>query len=229
MDLSFVKDLNESSQYRTRFSLANVTPRVIADHAFIDMITLWILYNEYDYAPTAVEYARKTMMFGNFDVYRQSSTDLYMTLHILVSKNLSLVKHDESAKLFFQRIHLSSILVNVFLKKITNNSLVSLSARQVLQKIERELKIEDSNYRSIRRLAQNWGFLTNNQKSLVITKILQFYNTNANRSELMAVLGNFAEVKGLIIDDTGTQPNQNNDITSVSKLATLGVTKYNKE
>lgn len=229
MDLSFVKDLNESSQYRTRFSLANVTPRVIADHAFIDMITLWILYNEYDYAPTAVEYARKTMMFGNFDVYRQSSTDLYMTLHILLSKNLSLVKHDESAKLFFQRINLSSIPVNVFLRKITNNSLVSLSARQVLQKIERELKIEDSNYRSIRRLAQNWGFLTNNQKSLVITKILQFYNTNANRSELMAVLSNFAEVKGLIIDDTGIQPNQNNDITSVSKLATLGVTKYNKE
>jgi hypothetical protein len=229
MDLSFVKDLNESSQYRTRFSLANVTPRVIADHAFIDMITLWILYNEYDYAPTSVEYARKTLMFGNFDMYRQSSTDLYMTLHILISKNLSLVKHDESAKLFLQRIHLNPTIINVFLKKITNNSLVSLSARQVLQKLERELKIEDSNYRSIRRLAQNWGFLTNIQKSLVITKILQFYNAHASRSELMSVLSDLAEVKGFIIDDADIQMNQNNDITSVSKLATLGVTKYNKE
>lgn len=229
MDLSFVKDLNESSQYRTRFSLANVTPRVIADHAFIDMITLWILYNEYDYAPTAVEYARKTLLFGNFDMYRQSSTDLYMTLHILISKNLSLVKHDESAKLFFQRIYLNPTIINVFLKKITNNSLVSLSARQVLQKMERELKIEDSNYRSVRRLAQNWGFLTNIQKSLVITKILQFYNAHASRSELMSVLVDLAEVKGFIIDDTDIQMNQNNDITSVSKLATLGVTKYDKE
>jgi len=45
----------------------------------------------------------------------------------------------------------------------------------------------------------------------------------------MTVLSDLAEVKGFVIDDTAIQMNQNNDITSVSKLATLGITKYNKE
>lgn len=226
MDLSFVKDLNESSQYRTRFSLANVTPRTIADHAFIDMIVLWILYNEYDYAPIAMEYARKTTLFGNFDAYRQSSTDLYMTLHILVSKNVSLVKHDESAKVFMDRLHLNTNQIMVYFKKITNNDLTSLYARQFLQKIERDLKIEDSNYRSVRRLAQNWGLLTNYQKSLVATKILQFYSFNASRSELNHLMTELAQNKGFILENL-EDINDQNDIASVSKLASLGI--INKE
>ncbi len=227
MDLSFVKDLNESSQYRTRFSLSNVTPRIIADHAFIDMIVLWILYNEYDYAPTAIEYARKTTLFGNFDCYRQSATDLYMTLHILISKNMSLVKQDNSAKVFLDRLHLNNNQIMVYFKRIINNELTSLYARQFLQKIERDFKIEDSNYRSVRRLAQNWGLLTTYQKSLVSTKILQFYSSHANRSELYHLMNEMAQNKGFILENVEDILDQN-DIASVSKLATLGITK-NKE
>jgi len=175
MDLSLVKDLNESSQYRTKYSLASASTRDIANHAFIDMIVLWILYNEYDYAPSAIEYANKTTRYGGFNTYRQSSTDLYMTLYILISKNSGLTSGDPNSKIFLDRITPNSLEIQNYLKRIYRNELTAVSARQFFQKIERDLKIDDSNYRSVRRLAQNWGLLSNNQKSLIVTRIIQFY------------------------------------------------------
>lgn len=220
MNLTFVKDLNESSQYRTRFSFSSVTPRILADHSFIDCVVLWILYNEYDYAPVATEYARKTTIFGNFNIYRQSSTDLYMTLYALTSKDSTLIKIDDRAKLFLDKVTINSSQIQSFLKKIANNSLTSLFARQFLQQLERDLKIETSNYRSIRRLAQDWGMLSTYQKSLVVTRIVQFYEAHAPKSELFDVISTFANNKNLLLTDADNA--EDIGINSVSRLATLG-------
>lgn len=225
MELGFVKDLNESSQYRTRFNLASVSARTIADHAFMDIIALWILYNEYDYAPAAVEYARKTKLFGGFNTYRQSATDLYMTLYVLSTKNVDIIHGDEASKLLLDRIVVDSNDISTYLKKIANNSLTSVIARQTLQKAERDFKINESNYRSIRRLAQNWGLLTNNQKELVVGRMVQFYDAHARKSEMGHMLKELAHHKGLDINNfSDAEEHKLSGIGSTSKIAKLGAT-----
>lgn len=225
MDLEFVNDLNESSQYRTKHTLQQTNARNIADHAFMDLISLWILYNEYDYAPMALEYAKKTTQFGNFNNYRQSGTDLYITLNILSTKNTDLLGGGDADEVFLNKINCQYDKVLQFIRKISNNTLKSTVARQTLQEVERSLKISDSNYRSIRRLAQNWGMINETQKSLVITRLLQFYRAHARRSEMYQLLLDLSKKKGYKVSDAADAENKDNrSIGTGAKLALLGAT-----
>jgi hypothetical protein len=225
MDLNFISELNESSQYRTIHSLKNTTTRNIADHCFMDLISLWILYNEYEYAPAAIEYARKTTMFGNFNTYRQSATDLYLTAHILSTENLSLTTNTENDKIFFERINVSGNNIFQFVKKISRNTLNATYLRHFLLETENSLKIENSNYRSVRRMAQNWGLLTESQKSLVITRIVQFYDANAKKSELYNLILDLSKEKSYIIQNASNAETKSSYLNTASKIATLGVEK----
>ena len=55
-------------------------------------------------------------------------------------------------------------------------------------RIERDLDIQNSNYRSIRRLVQDWPRLNKMQKQLVITRMLQYFRVHALRSELYSYI-----------------------------------------
>ena len=55
MKLQLINDLNESRMYRSRSSFKDRTARQVADHSFMDLIALWILYNEFEFTPTAIE------------------------------------------------------------------------------------------------------------------------------------------------------------------------------
>lgn len=223
MKLDFVGDLNESSQYRTVYSLKQTNAREIANHAFMDMISLWILYNEYAYAPMAIEYAKKTAQFGNFNNYRQSGTDLYITLNVLSTKNYQILGGRETDQVFLDKINCSYNRVTQFLRKISNNSLNAVFARQFLQEVERSLQIDNSNYRSVRRLAQNWGIITETQKSLVITRLLQFYRAHARKSEMFQLLTKLSKEKGYKISDAADAEHKTDrSMSAASKLALLG-------
>lgn len=223
MNLEFISELNESSQYRTTYSLKNTTARTLADHCFIDLISLWIIYNEYDFAPVAIEYARKTAIFGNFNKYRQSATDLYLTTHVLTTENELLTTNTENDRIFFERINVSGDKIFQYIKKISRNSLTATYLRSFLLEIESSLKIENSNYRSVRRMAQNWGFLSESQKSLVVTRILQFYKANANKSELYELMLDLSKEKSYIIGNaTDAEHSSSKNLGSVSKIANLG-------
>ena len=61
--------------------------------------------------------------------------------------------------------------------------------------------VSNSNYKSVRRLVQQWPNLNDSQRSLVVTRMLQFYRAHANRSELYSILGQLAKNKSYKIDD----------------------------
>lgn len=208
MNLNFITDLNESSQYRTKQILQSKNINDISVHAFLDLIVLWILYNEYDYAPVAVEYSKKTIQFGNFDLYRQSGTDLYIALYALIG-------NDSSSK----NNTLNKNTIITFLKKIINNELKSTTAREFLQKYERDLKIDNISHRTLRRMAQNWGLLSQEQKSFVISRIVMAYKKYAPKSELYYIIKTFSEDKNLDIDDI---EDVDTNINSVAKIAYIG-------
>lgn len=223
----FIKDLNESKQYRTRQNLAKSNAREIADHAFLDLITLYILYNEFSFAPIAVRYARKTMMYSNFKSYRQSGTDLYQTLHVLQGGNADLIDGGPADNTLLTRIRFPDQQIKQYLMQMQGNRLSPTLARTVLQKAERAFYIETSGYRSVRRLAQSWNKISEQQKALVVTRLLQFYRTHARRSELFTFLQDYARSKKLEIRNANNaeQP-MSKTAKSVAAAAALGAAGY---
>lgn len=224
---NFVKDLNESRQYRTRQAIQRSNAREIIDHAFLDMITLWILYNEFDMAPIAVKYAQKTMMYGGFQSYRQSGTDLYVTLHLIQSKNADAMAGDSTDNTLLQRINFPETQLKTFLNGMKMNNLQKGLARQTLQLVERKFNITTSAYRSVRRLAQDWPTINETQRALVVTRLLQFYRTHARRSELFGFLQDLARTKKLEIRNAhNAEKPKSKSMQTIATAAALGAAGY---
>lgn len=227
MKLELINDLNESQQYRTRDAFKRFNAREIADHAFLDLIVLWILYNEFDYAPIATNYARKTMMYGNFRNYRQSGTDLYMTLNVLQNRNADFIYGDGSDNTLLTRIRLPEMKLKKYLMDMASNNLGAVLARSTLQLMERKLYVQDSTFRSVRRLAQDWPKLNQTQRALVVTRLLQFYRTHARRSELFGFLQDYARTKQLEIRNANNAETPMSKTSgTIAKAAALGAAGY---
>lgn len=223
MNLNFINTLNESNQYRTKDALAKTSARVLADHAFIDTISLWILYNEFDYAPVAIKYAQKTTRYSDFSSYQQASTDLYLSIHAIVTKKTDTSVDSERDRILLDRIDLDESKMLKFFRLIQNNTAKDFHAKQFLLDLERALNITESNYRSVRRLAQNWGLLDNTQKSLVITRITQFYRAHAPKSELYHLVTALQKKQGLEIEDAkDAEKTKSRSLSTASKLALIG-------
>jgi hypothetical protein len=196
MKLELISSLNESTQYRSKHAIKQTDARSVCDFAFMDMIAIWILFNEYDFAPTAMSYAERTVTFNRFDNYRQMGTDLYLNMHVITQKRADMLGSPNDSVLL-DRISVDVPNVVRYLRKAAGNNLTQSFARQTLQRLEGALYVNNSNYRSIRRLAQNWPSLTTGQKRAVLTRMLMFYQMNARRSEIYASLKALAKSQGL--------------------------------
>lgn len=227
MKLELIHDLNESSQYRTRSAVKGVSARRLADHAFIDMLTLWILYNEFDSAPIAIKYAAKTLMHGDFRRYSQAGTDLYMTLHFLTNKNADAIAGDGADQVLLDRIDIKVPKIKHVLSLMRRNALTPPIMRPFLQEFERKLFITDNSLRSARRLAQGWPTLNEQQRALVITRLLQFYRLNARRSELFGFLQDLARTRRLGGSSSGTEKTPKSRTNStMANAAIIGASGY---
>ena len=59
----FISELNESKMFRSKNRVEGTNARDMADLAFMNMLAMYILYNTFDFAPTAREYAQRTMKY----------------------------------------------------------------------------------------------------------------------------------------------------------------------
>ena len=62
----FIGDLLESKMFRSKARVKGTEARDMADFAMMNMIALYILSNENDFAVAAQDYAKRTIMYGNF-------------------------------------------------------------------------------------------------------------------------------------------------------------------
>lgn len=216
MDLKLINDLTESRMYRSKQAFKRTTAREVADMAFMDMIALWILYNEFDFAPQARDYAERTVTFNRFSNFRQASTDLYLNLHVITEKQTGLLSSDADITLL-DRIQLDVPNIVRYLRAISRNNLTQSQTRQTLQRLENALHIDNSNYRSVRRLAQSWPTLSTGQKRTVVTRMLFYYRTHARRSEMFELLSALAKSKGLV-DNSASNPER----LGLAKTAAMG-------
>lgn len=216
MELKLINELNESSQYRSKSAFSGTTARVVCDHAFMDMIGIWIMFNEFEFNPAAQDYAARTVTFNRFTNYRQMGTDLYLNMHVITEQRIDLLNTAADSALL-TRIQLDVPQIVRYLRSASRNNMSKALTMQTLQRLENALYIENSNYRSIRRLAQSWPTLQTGQKRTVLTRMQQFYQMNARRSEMFTMVKALGKSKGLI------DPNANNpEKPSAAKLAAAG-------
>jgi hypothetical protein len=204
MNLDFIKDLNESSQYRTRQSFKTSSTRQVSNHLFLDSIAIWILYNEYQFAPVAIDYAKKTKRYGDFSNYRQSATDMYLAAYALSTKDKSLFSDNPAEHVLLDRIKINEKNLTTYLTLIANNTLKAGIYRQYIQKLERNLKIDTTQLKSLRRASQLWGEFSDADKAIFLSKMFKQYRMYARKSELYQLLKSFYNIESLADDKKKT-------------------------
>jgi len=220
LGLSFIgNEITESKMFRSKQRVQGTSSRDMADFAFMNMIALYILSNEYDFAQAAQGYATRTMMFNNFNNFRPGGTDLYMALNSLKTGISTARDKDEIQQTKF---NLPETKIRQFLLQIAYGRPIQSPSTFFLT-LERGLDIQNSNYRSVRRLAQDWKKLNTMQKQLLITRLVQFFRTKALRSELYSFIRDMARSQGLEIHNAhnAEQPKARG-IDTIAKAAALG-------
>lgn len=191
------ENCNESKMYRNAY-LSALSLRDVADNAFLSLLLLYIFNREFETAPFAQEYARRTMQFGNWREPRVAGTDLYQSLHILtnptsrISQRLSAPEQNDAMR---QRLFIREKLIKDYLRSMARGTLTQTDAARMMFQLEGQMNIDLSAYKSLRRLVTDWEDLTTFQKKVSITRLLQYFRTRARRSDLYPMLEEISKKK----------------------------------
>lgn len=191
----FINSLGEARMFKTRQQIQSEGARSLLDHLFVGLMSLYVMSNNYEYAPVAAGYAQQTGRKGGFNTPSPTGTDLYQTLFTL-GKPGELLNNDKD-KLLLARSRVDQTRIKRFLQQIQTGKLPSGQAQQFFYKLEKDLSITSPKLRATRRLVQNWNELSTQQQQLAANQIMRYYRMEALRSDLRPIFTKFAAATGL--------------------------------
>lgn len=190
MELEFINDLCESRLVRQKKQIKKFTAKDCADLVFLYACIITILKNEFKYAPTAMAYAHKTRMFANWNVFRTNGTDMYVLLCALIGSDdtNTLMADQEASQVFRNSLNVNQPQLKQWFAYSAKGKVHPQIDGQFLFRLEKQLRVDNAQYKAIRRMCSDWGNLKHGQKVLIVTRCLQALRMRARRSELYPVL-----------------------------------------
>lgn len=210
---SLIGSLTESRLFRTESMIKMLNARDIADCLFLYCITLTIFKNTYETSGFTYHYVKKTQLFSNFDIFRTNYNDLCALIYVL-SKKENFEKYSKTLndKLLINKVQLNMKEMQQWLRDIYRGVDTPTRDRRFLLSLQNNLHIDNSIYRTLRRLATEWRVIDFEAQRLTITRLLQVYRRKFRRSELLPVLEGISEIYNLEIKDA-----ENPEVTTKRK------------
>lgn len=137
MELELINTLSESKIFRSKSYLSRFSSEQNANLMYLYVLAICALYKTDDTRDDAKAYVSRTLVFNNFDYFRNAGTDLYMLAHIMNDNK------------FFSKDAFKKFLMDMRLGR-------PMQVYIYLSKLERELKIKNPNYKNIKRILSNW-------------------------------------------------------------------------
>tara|TARA_B100000929_G_scaffold185182_1_gene146608 strand:- start:80 stop:859 length:780 start_codon:yes stop_codon:yes gene_type:complete len=198
--LQLVNTLSESRLFRTKKMANDVNINDAADLVFVHFLVLNIFNKDYDFAPLASDVAKRTMIFRNFDYFRTNGTDMYMALNRLMGKDND-IGDDEKDEIAKERLSLYKPDILRFLLHYANNRSDTSFEQRYLLRYQRNLNVQDGMLKSVRRLVGDWDNLSQNQRALVVTRLVQWFRRKARLAEIFPALLKLQKRGNYMIDD----------------------------
>jgi len=114
---------------------------------------------------------------------------------ILGSGSIVQFKNDESSKQYIERLQRNITSIKEILDLLQQDKLPDLT--RVLMRIERELKINDSDLKKVRRFTVDYDKLKQKERKNIVIKIEQYLRNSVPKSELYSILFDMAKERQL--------------------------------
>ncbi len=196
LDLSFVNTITESRAFRSRQDLGNYTANDIGNIIYAYFLGLILMHNEFKYKRMSQQYASRTGSYGNFNFFRNNGTDLYLLIHSLMGTgSIVQFKNDESSKRYIDRLQANAMSMREMLSILARSDLPDLT--RILLRFERELKVNESVLKKVRRLVTDYNKLKQKERQNIVIKIEQYLRGSVPKSELYGILQSMAKERQL--------------------------------
>lgn len=153
MSLEFIKNISESKIFNNKEDLNKVSKSVLSELLMAYSLGLHVLHSE---KISLREYVEQTLLFENFNTFRQTDNDLYVLLNAIAEKNNR-----------FNTSMFKSFLKNIYEGK-DNDSFVE----KYFLRLETELMMENKQLKKFRRQVSHYNRLRSKDRLPVIEGII---------------------------------------------------------
>ena len=198
------KEISEARLYRTTSAFGQLTGESVSELLYLNTLINYLMYKDDKQHDYAKAYAKQTIQYGKYTLFRSHATDLYLLAYLVsnpdsrsikLRNNITSKKHLKSLK-FDKAKHWQ------FLMQIANDRVTDTLASPYMFRLESQLKIKKSIYKQWRRLIMDWENLRYLQRQAVTTKIVQELRRLGRGSELMVPMTSMLKYKKYRVKDT---------------------------
>lgn len=189
------------TQFTRLQDLQRFNARDCADFAYLTLLALQILKHEFNFMNQTRDYARKTIRHYSFNAWHSGCTDLYILLYVLHTRSIKHLNPHADNKILLQRVGYNQTHMTLHLRELSQGYFNPTRERMFFYDLENSLMIIDSNYKSIRKLVLQWAELSQHDRELVITRLMQAFRVRMPRMDLRTTLEQFIGMRSLELDN----------------------------
>lgn len=196
--MDFTRDLIESRMTRNEKNLQTLSYRDCCERLFLAILALEAMRQYPDYQDQVSRYAKSTLSPGKFQHYRLSGTDLYNFIYFVSGSDeaLSKLADAEDAKSVRQSMIPPIRDIEKYLRSVADGKTLPDNFA-VLQRIERNLKITNTDYATLRRWIANFRKISREDRRLLVTRLLMATRAKLRSFDLVDDIEKWAADKNL--------------------------------
>lgn len=185
--MDFIKDIIESRMYRRLNQVKGADVTTLGSLVYDHLLMLRVLY--YINKPAAMAYANDTIKQQNFNGFRQSMTDMYNFLSLVINQRQYADKLFNDWDTIIPELRIKRVI-----RSVADGSLDERDYNQLLMLLQRRFKGLTSDQMWVRRLVQDWhSRITKTDKKTVMQRILQTVRRPVN-TDLYMLLQKYSRI-----------------------------------
>ena len=196
--MGFIKDINEARMTRDSSNARVLTYTDCCERLYLSMLVLEMLRKYPMFSNIVRVYAKKTSGHDSYRYFRSNGTDLYNFIYYVTGDDNALdkLKDPDSAKRKRKSVTLPTMQLNGFITKLSYGQDPQNTA-QLFVRLENELGIVNSDYKSIRRSLGTWQGISTLDKKKFVTKLLFACRAKLRSSDIIDDLEKLAAIRDL--------------------------------
>lgn len=196
--MDFTRDLLESRMTRDENGMSRFSYTDCCERVFLIIMALENMNQYPSYQDTVKRYVRSTLAPGKFEHYRISGTDLYNFIYFVNGNEDALVKLRDPQDAARVRGTMIPPVGDIqkYLRSLQQGRDLP-NKFSVLQKIERNLRINNSDYQALRRWTANIRSISQNDRKLLATRLIYAFRAKLRSSDIIDDVERWASDKNL--------------------------------
>jgi len=197
--MQFLAELHEARMTRDSNNQKVLTYTDCCERLYLTLLSLELLRRYPQFAPFAHGYAKKTTDRDSYKHFRMYSTDLYNFAYFVTgdAEALKKLKDPKSALAVRSQTTLPVMAFNRYLMGLASGRSSNMNDQQVLVSIESALRIQNADYKDVRRSIFNLERLSTADKKKIVTRLIFAVRAKLRSSDIIEYVEKLASVRDL--------------------------------